>query len=626
MEEIRADKSYRIVPAQQFDLLGMYKMILSTHGTMERLPNSIAEFLSHCRQFSSFESHSKSYLEEIPASKTLKLLGSAISFLRSGNRRIPVSRGMSADLLSEVLDYLAKKGLMIKCEDFLNGEMKGPGSSSKEALVTSIGTTTKDSPEILIPSLESYVNNVLQSGRKARFVVMDDSLGSGTENALKEMRGKFDVPLFYGGRKQKEQFVTRLEKKGIPKRILEFGLFGNDDGLPTYGGNRNAFLLDTAGELSFCCDHDTRCRISKPPTTNPQIKIASASQEVQKFWHFESREDALTESPEQKRDLLSLHEEVLGKNVRDILRKSQAPPDVRDATSRFIDAIGKDRAKVLISLNGLLGDSAMRNPLSFVFSDTKKERENLREADFNLRFTSREKMKSVDQLVLQPANTMMTTFFGLDNREMLPPSLPVLGEADSLFGELIGASIKEGVFAYLPWALLHAPPVQRSFDFEETPEIFPLSPVDFIKDAISEYRNLDLNRKELIRFYGARLVEKGKLPPQEFLNLMKRIRLGRILGYIYAYNELLGEKGPKPEFWKKAIQKRIDGFEKLVREEPPLFSPLIESISGPGGETKYFQKLVLQFGELLDWWPAIAEAVREIKNEGNYLAEPIRAA
>ena len=51
----------------------------------------------------------------------------------------------------------------------------------------------------------------------------------------------------------------------------------------------------------------------------------------------------------------------------------------------------------------------------------------------------------------------MTTFFGLDNRVLLPPFFPVQRNSDGIFGLMLQKSTWHGT-AFLPSVLLHAPP------------------------------------------------------------------------------------------------------------------------------------------------------------------------
>ena len=51
----------------------------------------------------------------------------------------------------------------------------------------------------------------------------------------------------------------------------------------------------------------------------------------------------------------------------------------------------------------------------------------------------------------------MTTFFGFDNRLLLPPFFPVQRNADGIFGLVLQKCVDGSRVAFLPSVLLHAP-------------------------------------------------------------------------------------------------------------------------------------------------------------------------
>src|SRR5205085_4084755 len=59
--------------------------------------------------------------------------------------------------------------------------------------------------------------------------------------------------------------------------------------------------------------------------------------------------------------------------------------------------------------------------------------------------------------VTDQPDSMMGTFFGLDNRQLVPPFLPSGRGQDHILGVTLRSCFNRSYFAYLPYALLHLP-------------------------------------------------------------------------------------------------------------------------------------------------------------------------
>ena len=69
--------------------------------------------------------------------------------------------------------------------------------------------------------------------------------------------------------------------------------------------------------------------------------------------------------------------------------------------------------------------------------------------------------------MLSDASFSMLTFWGLDNRDLLPPNVPLNRGQDLVFGQLLWKCFGNAVFGHVPLAVVHDPvPPRRFWDGE----------------------------------------------------------------------------------------------------------------------------------------------------------------
>ena len=246
--------------------------------------------------------------------------------------------------------------------------------------------------------------------------------------------------------------MRELARLGLPELIARFGLL-NPEGFPiTTGGSRNALLLHTAGELLLQVDDDTICRMTRPPEFRPGLAFSSRHDPTE-FWFPGSEGSAPADA-----DLLALHETLLGRCAADWA----AAPDT-DLTQARPECLRKlDRGRVLVTAAGVAGHSGMGSSLYFLSLDGSSCARLLSSVDaYRRALTHHQVVRTATRTTVCDGAYCMALNLGLDNRRMLPPFLPVQCNQDGVFAAVLRACRDDGLFGFLPGAVLHSPPDSR---------------------------------------------------------------------------------------------------------------------------------------------------------------------
>src|SRR5262249_24355262 len=165
-------------------------------------------------------------------------------------------------------------------------------------------------------------------------------------------------------------------------------------------------------------------------------------------------------------DVFSAHEQLLGKSLLFLSPPFVASGDPEVPATRIADANPVPGGAVRISVSGVLGDSGMPHCARFMVSKGHIRERFLRQWDSqNFLEAGRYIIRGVCRPVVAPhAGVMMTTATGLDNRVVLPPFLPSGRGEDTFFGVAARKCISDLLVGFIPFALLHAPKHQRTYE------------------------------------------------------------------------------------------------------------------------------------------------------------------
>ncbi len=587
-------------------------------GITMTLPTRVCEMLRRCQTLRTLDAHAHELRREFAPND------STSSFVENS------------------LAALVEAKLLVPATKFLDVAIKSSSADNVPPQITTVGLVTFNRLAAAKRALHSYIENAKQFGRNVEFVVIDDSDDRQTREAYREMlrsaKNFYGVEISYAGLEEKRAFAAELVNNGdFAPEIIEFALFDPENCQPSHGANHNALLLQTIGEMFFNPDDDTVCRVAAA-TPERNLKLTYNSDPA-RYNFFPNREAVVQSLDFVERDVLATHEQLLGKNLGDIINQS-SELDLEKLDKRFLERLeANPRAKVSVTFNGLYGDCMWGTPFGYwsapkgyLWMEQDSHEELVQtEADYRRACGSREMIRVVNRPCISDDTYCMAGLWGLDNRGLLPPFMPVKRGEGIIFGTTLWKCFADSYFGHLPLALLHAPVEARRF---WAGEIFrSASGIDTARLIIegikssdfnsSDFNNANLDGRESLRSLGEHLITLGSMSPKDF-NEFVRLRLWRTNGEFIALLEgRLQMKGEAPDFWARDVKKYLAILrESQMREDYGV--PLDLTAGRDVSEARQLaQRLVYKFGQLLFTWTDIVEATRDMRLRGRRLAQPI---
>jgi hypothetical protein len=228
-------------------------------------------------------------------------------------------------------------------------------------------------------------------------------------------------------------------------------------------------------------------------------------------------------------------------------------------------------------------------------------------------------LRAAPAVTLSQSPFLMTMHCGLDNRQALPPFLPVLRNADGVFGQLLRAVYPQGAIAHLPAAVLHLPGEPRAFQEQgrEKPRLASLLVLLVRSLAPAAF---PAEPRQRLHSIGEGLVQAASLPAAGFAALLCGLWAEEMSRHVLALEGLLQEHGGEPGYWAADAKAWLEQVRRQVTAEEPL---LPADLPAPQAAV-VAQGLVRAYGELLLAWPALREAAAALAREGRSLARTLQ--
>ncbi len=590
----------------------------------------IVTFLVGARRELTFSESSRA--AQILPSDDVDLLTACVRFkpIASHAETICSESGLPPDYAPAIRDLLSKMaadGLLVSQRRILEHCRPGPALPP----ISTLGVITRNRPEALLRCLDSYMTNARTHGRSIDFTVTDDSrapeMVEKNRQALVSLRARYGVNISYAGPDEKKRFAEALKREGAADpEILDFALFDPEAVGHTAGANRNALLLATLGKMFVSVDDDTECFVAPVPDSRPDSLAFSSRSDPTETWHFDSRESALRASPFSERDFISLHEDLLGRDLGDCAaRSTRTNLDRMDA--RFLRALMEGYGRVRISQIGLIGDCAMGSSLWILGNEGQTKERMLRsEPDYRTAASSREVIRGVTVSTVSNDRFFMTYGAGFDHRSLLPPFMPVNRFQDGIFAATLQKVLRFGGIAHLPWAVLHAPLGSREFSPQDVwREAGLVFSHDYIMHALDSFEISPAKPegKERLRALGRHLVDLGSMEATEFDDFLRRTVWMEAGAWIHRMEQDLERHQAMAPYWAEDVRKMLDQQRHML-SQPDLLVPGDLSQGRTSEEAcALSQRLVLRFGRLLETWSEIVESARAMQNRGIHLASPV---
>jgi hypothetical protein len=348
-----------------------------------------------------------------------------------------------------------------------------------------------------------------------------------------------------------------------------------------------------------------------------------------KFWTYPDREAVKRSLHFVETDFLSTHESVLGKRVGSCIAAGckDADIDFNEADDGFLRRLESTDGRVLVSCNGLAGDSGWNSPSNYLlFNGESFKRLTRSDHDYQAARTRREVLRTVDRITITDrAENLMTTFVGLDNRVWLPPFAPVCRGEDGLFGVTISQILRSSFVAHLPWIMLHTPAGRSFWPGEITRSASGISFSVLLALLVKSYEfgPGTNDNTERMKQLGKYLEQSAQMSAEDFADFLYSKTMSEVNALISHLEEQLESECCPTASWANDV-KRFIQIARQTFARPQSTVPL-ELVNGRSNAEALdlTRRLVSKFGQLLHWWPDISEAARKFKQQGCMLAQPV---
>ncbi|HEY7416806.1 MAG TPA: hypothetical protein VH593_16590, partial [Ktedonobacteraceae bacterium] len=357
----------------------------------------IVDLLTNCREFKPLDEHIQAYCQGGQANAVM------ISTLR------------------RELQRLAQNGYLLSQSDIL-ADLHRSVERDLSPGITCIGFPTSERVETLQRGLSSYLEHCQHFGRTCDFVVMDNSTRPTVREAyrqmLRDLRSRYGVSIAYAGLEEKMAFIEKLSEMGdLPFESVSFACIGDEQyGTTRVGANRNAMLLHTVGECIFSVDDDTLCQITAAPNRQEhRLSFRSRGDPVE-VWFFADQQSMLRSVQFVEQDLLTLHEQWLGKDPCSSVTASEQEYEIEfdQAEPRFLQRLQTGLGTCIVTMNGVVGDCRWDNPhYSLFLQGDSFDRLTLSEQEYHSARATREMLQAVKQTtVTERAGPLFATCIG----------------------------------------------------------------------------------------------------------------------------------------------------------------------------------------------------------------------
>lgn len=492
------------------------------------------------------------------------------------------------------------------------------------AKITAIGFSTGgDRMEMVTRALTSFVENVRAHGRTADFIVADSSPNPAHRGRLRQQTGELsrdlDLLVRYLGEPEKRRLAEELVRRsGCRPEAVEFCLFDPYGAGSAGGANRNALLLHEAGGALSIVDDDVTCEFAAAPSTESRLALFSDRDPYER-WVFGDRESALEAVAFQARDCLAEHERLLGRDLGDLLQGTRGEEiNVAGAGLGLLRLLESGVARVRTTSMGYAGDPATPAALFHSLHKGRScERHPESAGSYRADLGSRGVLAQVAVDSLGDDSASSGPVAGFDHREILPPFFPVLRGDDVVFSAAVWKCCAGAISGHLPLAIRRdfgggkstALPGERRAAVFEFAQI-----VRAIMEGYHPAAHGDTTTR--LQQLGRHLAEFATHPAADFREALHHMVLAHESRQIIALEESLRTETDAPEFWRRDLQDFVSRTREAIEEED--FDVPYELKAGRTIEEnrELMQKLIRGYGLLLEDWPAIVSAARDLRREG----------
>ncbi|HEY5933029.1 MAG TPA: hypothetical protein VIU61_00245 [Kofleriaceae bacterium] len=482
-------------------------------------------------------------------------------------------------------------------------------------MIETIGFVTRDRPVLLRRAVASAFVHARVHERSPRLLVVDDSIDrNATLDALRSLR----VEVSYVGHDEKVAICARLAAStGVPRAVVELGLFGDAALGFSAGANRNALLLASAGRAVLGLDDDMCCELAVAPGDGDR-PLTLSNGEPTAMWFYGDRVERMHAVRRRNDvDLLAAHEALLGRDLASLVKDGEPA-----GTEHFARELQHGYGRVAISVSGVHGDCGLSSPLPYLMKGGATRERLL--ADYERHRVAREILRVVEAPAITRRAFCMTGAIGLDHRELLPPFLPVGRGEDGVFATTLRLCDPFGFIGLVPVAVLHDPQGGRTFDPGALVRAFRVSDCVQLLSQAAPFGDPRQGLAARLWTLGRYLVDLASRPWAELIERLREQHGRQLTHHLPACEAMLAEHPDAPVAWRRDLSRHLVSAVGWARSMDDFLPSELGELPVADARAR-FQRLLLGYGELLAAWPTLVAAARnQVLPLASSITEPMR--
>jgi hypothetical protein len=536
----------------------------------------------------------------------------------------PALQGQQANI-RKVLQGMLDNGIMLSAKKACDRLKIKVENNSEETETTApvVAILTWERPQALERLLESIASNC-DTEKFHRLYVIDDSRKAENISQNQALTERFvsriSSPLKYFGQAEQRSLLDELAER-LPEHENAIRFLADQSRWKdhwTSGLSRNLALLLSCGHRLVMIDDDTICDVFEPPSPKPDITFSDDPREAEFFGN--EQEWAYRRQPINP-DPIDRQMQCLGLTFSEALavlgQNHLKPAGFSNTTALQLSELQPDSA-VLVTECGSLGCPGTGNNtwLPDMAPDSLKRM--LASVEKTSQALSSRKVWSGRNHPHFAPRPNMSQITGFDNRQMLPPYLPILRGEDRLFGYMLDFIFPTSVVLDYPWAIPHLPLPDRRWrdrDLNFTPgDSFPM----FFIEKIIGYKSSCQSALpgERLLYLSTWFNDLATASPDTLVSMYRDSRLRGFSERLEHLTKLLAETEPAPVNWQNYLRNGISqldvGLERASREDfkvkgLPATMETDELIT-------FWRKVWGDFAATLKAWSEIRHAASKIVN------------
>jgi hypothetical protein len=363
-------------------------------------------------------------------------------------------------------------------------------------------------------------------------------------------------------------------------------------------------------------DDDSVCDVYNPGQPKPDISFSDDAREAD---FFANEQGWASQHQELNPDPVDRHMQCLGLSFSEALnvlgQNNLKPASFTNATALQTSELHPD-SPVLMTECGTVGcPGTGRNTWLPDMAPSSLKRMLASEANTSNALNSRMVWSGRSHPHFAPRPNM-SAITGFDNRQMLPPYLPIIRGEDRLFGNMLDFVFPSAVTLDYPWAVPHLPIPQRQWqtrDLDFTPgDSFPL----FFFDTVLAQKSACLASlpTERLKALSAWFNDLAAAPADSLAAMYRDTRLQNTSELLKNLNGLLADSDSTPAEWQDYLKngiKQLNVDMDLASHEDFPVKGLPTSMEGTE-LIAFWQETWADFATALNAWPKIRKAAAEI--------------